>query len=89
MPLANSVPVSVSVAFTAACAVDVAMSDGVAEEAKEKEHGVSEPEVESATGSMYMLAIEYGGGLPHSWLPCAASSEEHVALQLDVGAGWL
>tara|TARA_B100000780_G_C21033491_1_gene414460 strand:+ start:401 stop:529 length:129 start_codon:yes stop_codon:yes gene_type:complete len=42
--------VSVSVAFTAACAVDVAVSDGVAEEANEKEHGVSEPEV--AIGSI-------------------------------------
>ena len=52
MPLANSVPVSVSVAFTAACAVDVAVSDGVAEEANEKEHGVSEPEVERAIGSI-------------------------------------
>ena len=50
-PLEKPVPVSVRLAFTAALAVDAAVSVGVASELKAKEHGRPEPVVESEAGS--------------------------------------
>ena len=52
LPPANPVPVSVSDVFVAACAVDAAVSVGVAPESKKKLHGRSDPDVESETGSL-------------------------------------
>ena len=51
MPLANWVPTSVRLAFTAALAVDASVSVGVASDLKRKLHGSSKPEVESEVGS--------------------------------------
>ena len=51
-PLANLEPVSVSVAFTAALAVEAAVSIGVTSELKEKLQGRSEPDVDNLVGSV-------------------------------------
>ena len=69
VPLANPVPDRMRLAFSAALAVDAAVSVGVTSELNEKLHGSLEPDVDSEAGSLYMLIIEYGGLLPHSWLP--------------------
>lgn len=47
VPLAKSLPVRVIVVFSAARALETAVSVGVALEANEKEHGVSPPDDES------------------------------------------
>ena len=52
VPLAKPVPVRVMLAFSAALAVDTAVSVGVTSALKEKVHGRSEPVVDSVAGSV-------------------------------------
>ena len=77
VPAEKPLPVSVSVALAAAAKGATEVRYAVCGAARLKEHGRLLPLVESEAGSAYRLA--WPSAAPHSWLPSAASSAEHVA----------